>query len=619
MKATKNLKLPQYTGEDIFDLKNVNKAYDSIDKAYGDVVNIKDEIPKTNATAEVISARGGKETLGKRLDEFGSQLDTKANKNDVETINSQLDTITNDKISKGESGIITNAMLSQEVKESMTGGSVAVVGNDGVASNNIISKSITQSLLSPKLREQLTIDEKKSYTLNPLKGYYTNSLTYEENNNYTTIEPLECYLGDEFIVNHCVSGKTAYYCCLLDKNKQPIEVINNGDGSTIATEKTYKINNANARYVVFTTSTGRVSSLYVKKVEVKNINKYITTIDNSINDVKSVLSEFKEIPYTENTINGYYDYKGSFVATTNSNKYRNTELLECSYGDEFEFQSYGIGNSAYQVVEFDVNRIPLGAYLQGSGSSNSYTIKKHKIVNNETKYIALSYYVGGLTLNKKILIDKLPSADTNIKDILFEKTIVGLGDSLMYGMGLDRDKPWIALLGKKYNMKYFNCGVNGKKIAGVDGVANEFETLLQNNNVPDEIDYIVIDGGANDNANGISIGKSTDTTVNTFKGAMNVLIQKILDKYPTAKILFLTNYSRYPGDINFVDAMIERCEYYSIPCFDNFRKSGINFLNPDNFHTKRNLIFENQQYKKHFSAKGYEYLLPIYENLLKGI
>ena len=102
METTKNLKLPQYTGEDIFDLQDINKAYDSIDKAYGtlddarkEVVNIKNEIPKTNATAEVISARGGKETLGKRLDEFGSQLDTKANKNDIETINSQLKTKVN--------------------------------------------------------------------------------------------------------------------------------------------------------------------------------------------------------------------------------------------------------------------------------------------------------------------------------------------------------------------------------------------------------------------------------------------------------------------------------------------------------------------------------------------
>ena len=74
METTKNLKLPQYTGEDIFDLQNVNKAYSNIDNAYKEVIDFKNEIPKTNATAEVISARGGKETLGKRLDEFGMTL-----------------------------------------------------------------------------------------------------------------------------------------------------------------------------------------------------------------------------------------------------------------------------------------------------------------------------------------------------------------------------------------------------------------------------------------------------------------------------------------------------------------------------------------------------------------
>ena len=76
MNVTNNLKLPQYTEEDIFDLQDINKAYDSIDKAYKEVIDFKNEIPKTNATAEVIDARGGKETLGERLNEFDEQLGT---------------------------------------------------------------------------------------------------------------------------------------------------------------------------------------------------------------------------------------------------------------------------------------------------------------------------------------------------------------------------------------------------------------------------------------------------------------------------------------------------------------------------------------------------------------
>ena len=88
MNVTNNLKLPQYTEEDIFDLQDINKAYSNIDNAYKEVIDFKNEIPKTNATAEVIDARGGKETLGKRLDEFGSQLDTNTSEIESLTTNS---------------------------------------------------------------------------------------------------------------------------------------------------------------------------------------------------------------------------------------------------------------------------------------------------------------------------------------------------------------------------------------------------------------------------------------------------------------------------------------------------------------------------------------------------
>ena len=75
MNVTNNLKLPQYTEEDIFDLQDINKAYDSIDRAYKEVIDFKNEILKTNATAEVIDARSDKETLSDRLNEFDERLD----------------------------------------------------------------------------------------------------------------------------------------------------------------------------------------------------------------------------------------------------------------------------------------------------------------------------------------------------------------------------------------------------------------------------------------------------------------------------------------------------------------------------------------------------------------
>ena len=92
MNVTNNLKLPQYTEEDIFDLQDINKAYSNIDNAYKEVIDFKNEIPKTNATAEVINARGGKETLGERLNEFGSQLEHNT-KELSEKINDNLESL----------------------------------------------------------------------------------------------------------------------------------------------------------------------------------------------------------------------------------------------------------------------------------------------------------------------------------------------------------------------------------------------------------------------------------------------------------------------------------------------------------------------------------------------
>ena len=54
-------------------LIETNKAAEEMEST---VKKIKNEITSVNATAEVIDARGGKETLGERLNEFNKQLDT---------------------------------------------------------------------------------------------------------------------------------------------------------------------------------------------------------------------------------------------------------------------------------------------------------------------------------------------------------------------------------------------------------------------------------------------------------------------------------------------------------------------------------------------------------------
>lgn len=80
--------------------------------------------------AEITAARGTHPNLRSRLDE----ADNKQKQTTAQLAKT---------VSRGEGGVITPAMLSQETKEQMTGGSVAVVGIDSVLTKNIVDKQVT--------------------------------------------------------------------------------------------------------------------------------------------------------------------------------------------------------------------------------------------------------------------------------------------------------------------------------------------------------------------------------------------------------------------------------------------------------------------------------------------
>lgn len=99
-----------------------------------------------NTTDKTIA--GAINELNSGLTEVGAKVTTleeKVNENHTELTEKLEETNTqlSNKINRGEGGVITNAMLSQEVKETMTGGSVAVVGEDTILTNNIVDNQVT--------------------------------------------------------------------------------------------------------------------------------------------------------------------------------------------------------------------------------------------------------------------------------------------------------------------------------------------------------------------------------------------------------------------------------------------------------------------------------------------
>ncbi len=137
-------------------------------------------------------------------------------------------------------------------------------------------------------------------------------------------------------------------------------------------------------------------------------------------------------------------------------------------------------------------------------------------------------------------------------------------------------------------------GVGGTRIARKrvpsSSARNDLDFIKRTDDMDPDADIIVVFGGTNDFGHGDApIGKFTDRTEYTFYGAMHILCNKLIEKYPAAQIVFMTPLHRLSEDkmINengqpletnlegFRNIIIEVARYYSIPVLDLWSVSGL--------------------------------------------
>ena len=208
---------------------------------------------------------------------------------------------------------------------------------------------------------------------------------------------------------------------------------------------------------------------------------------------------------------------------------------------------------------------------------------------------------------------------------LLNKKLVVLGDSLIYGNKSGTQYTWPSLLAEHAGMIVSNYGMNGNSVAFVEGHSEPMCRRFRDMEEP--ADYVVLLGGANDRRLNVPLGEIDSMDETTFMGALNILANGLLEKYPKAKLLFMTNYNRKKKpnalglcDIDYVDAMLAVAARYAIPCFDNYRHSGLSFQNrSQRVWIDEALALGEEKANYHFSPEAYRWLLPRYEALLRGL
>lgn len=170
------------------------------------------------------------------------------------------------------------------------------------------------------------------------------------------------------------------------------------------------------------------------------------------------------------------------------------------------------------------------------------------------------------------------------------KTALFLGDSITMGCGTSEIEKtsFVSVFGAISGANVINYGVSGTRIARqISADGDDFNKRAER--MQDGADLVVVFGGTNDFGHGDApFGDFSDRTELTFCGALHVLFNKLITKYPEAKIVVLTPLHRLSEDstvndlgmackplCEYVAAIKRAAEYYSLPVLDLWAESGI--------------------------------------------
>ena len=216
---------------------------------------------------------------------------------------------------------------------------------------------------------------------------------------------------------------------------------------------------------------------------------------------------------------------------------------------------------------------------------------------------------------------------------LYGKKMIVLGDSLTIGAESQGTlgRTWIELLGEKYHMTVYNYGISGTKVSSggdaerTDDMCRRIDDILAEH---DTCDIFILMGGANDKNQNVPLGSISDTSDQTFRGAVREILHKVSEKYQkNCRVLAMTTYHRYDTpnsigiyEIEYVNAMLDACASLGVPCFNNYAFSGLSLAEYDEgipaYPWADSGLADGKDASHHFSAEAYEYLMPVYEHFI---
>lgn len=150
--------------------------------------------------------------------------------------------------------------------------------------------------------------------------------------------------------------------------------------------------------------------------------------------------------------------------------------------------------------------------------------------------------------------------------------------------------PWAALVALKLGLTRLNYGVGGTQIGGA---ANETTAMFSDtriNAIDASCDVVTVMGGTNDWFNNRPLGAANSVNSEEFNGALNLMIPKLLTRFPGKFIaLFTPSYGEKSGGVasnslgltirDYADAVLAAARRHNLPALDVVANCGWNHQN----------------------------------------
>ena len=326
----------------------------------------------------------------------------------------------------------------------------------------------------------------------------------------------------------------------------------------------------------------------------------ITLNGNTITSINATKEQYKAFINTSLLENGK-----KYIVVMKFQNDSNTNIT--AYANAFSYafqgsigatQSLGIGKSETSVMSYTAKSDIRGFSVYSTTENASYTVDIYIYDVTDKDISNIDFSVGG----------------TKIKILKSDLEKPYLGKILCtYGDSITAQQTWQDYVQRELGFsKYYNHGVGGRRLMAM---ATD-ECLAE---ITEDFDVILVMGGTNDWAQDRTIGTENDintddqTFTGTFYGGLNALIKKLTTKYPTKRIVFMTqtptknsngeNFFLKKGSADglknsngnttrdFAKATLNACGNNHVPCIDLNSLVGWNENNISSFVLNENDMF----------------------------